>query len=205
MNNSIYAPPQADLTLPVKQDVENAFYVVSARKFTILFFATIGMYQFYWVFKHWSFYKARAPFDDSIDRNIWPLPRAIFAMFFVHSLYREVNAYAALRGREIVSTLFQPTLLVLLLLTSGILDRMSWKEILTPYSDVLSLVMLVPLWFVACRAQRHINACCGDAEGSSNNELTGANIAWIVFGIVLWMLVIIGTLSLFFPIFEELE
>jgi hypothetical protein len=205
MTTSLYAPPQADLAMTKEAEGENAFYVVSARKFTILFLITVGLYQLYWFYQHWSIYKARAQYDDAMDRDIWPVARAIFAIFFVHSLCREVTAYAASKGREISSGLFAPTLLTLLLIVSSVFDRMSWKEIWSPYSDVLSLVMLLPLWIVSMRAQQYINACCGDEKGSSNNDLTGANLAWIIVGTLFWILVLIGTIDMFIPLFEEAE
>ncbi len=49
MNESGYAPPKADLSKidAVGSDGDNAFYVVSIRKFGLLFFFTLGFYQVY--------------------------------------------------------------------------------------------------------------------------------------------------------------
>ena len=56
------------------------FYVVSARKFWLLFLLTGGIYCVAWFYKNWAHFK-RATKDD----DIWPGPRAVFHIFFVHS------------------------------------------------------------------------------------------------------------------------
>lgn len=38
-------------------DAEPMFYVVSKRKFTILFLSTIGLYYLYWFYKNWDRYQ----------------------------------------------------------------------------------------------------------------------------------------------------
>lgn len=75
MNDNPYKAPESDLELAVA-GTEKQFYVVSIRKFTILFFMTLGLYTIYWFYSHWNEYKLYS------GKKIWPAPRSIFSIFF---------------------------------------------------------------------------------------------------------------------------
>jgi hypothetical protein len=184
MTENVYAPPKANLA-PVNESDATRFYVVSPRKFLILFFATLGMYQFYWSYKNWALYK------QSTRESIWPVPRAIFGVFFVHALFRNVEVHneesnAAWDSRS------NAWAVVVFLIASNVLDRLSNNSIGMPYTQWLSLLMLIPLGLSIFSAQGEFNARCGDPSGKSNNNLTAANIAWCVAGALLWILVLFG-------------
>ena len=199
MNESVYAPPKADLSKidAAGSDGDNAFYVVSIRKFTLLFFFTLGIYQLYWGYKNWSIYKDRCRYANTEDRNIWPIPRALFAIFFTHSLFYKVDEYATEKDRPLNWNVdSNATSLVLLLILSGICERLSTKSIGSPWTDLAWMLLLVPLYFGYRKAQRHINASCGDPQGLSNSELTGANWAWLIIGGIFCAMAIVG---LFLP------
>jgi hypothetical protein len=199
MDESVYAPPKADLSKPGEagSDGDNAFYVVSIRKFTLLYFLTLGLYQIFWSYKNWSSYKDRCRYANAEGQDIWPIPRAIFSIFFIHSLFYKVEEYAKENARPLnwnVDT--HATLLVFMLIVSSICGRLAGKGIGTPYTDFVSLVLLVPMYFSVRKAQEYINFSCGDAEGISNSQFTGANWAWMVAGAIFWMLALFG---LFMP------
>jgi hypothetical protein len=198
MNDSIYAPPKTDLSKASDRNLadsngDDMFYIVSLAKFTTLFFCTLGIYQIFWFFKNWSNYKNVCKFNDSEDRNIWPVPRAIFAVFFVHSLFREVDAHANAKSRPLTwSVDSSATLMVVLLIASGICSRLSNKGFGSPFTDFGWILLLVPLYFCFRQAQVAINTACGDPKGVSNSRFTVANWIWIVIGAVFWLLVIAG-------------
>lgn len=176
--------------------IDPTFYIVSRKKLAILFMATLGMYSVYWFYKNWSNYKNRMSdkFDD--DRSIWPVPRGIFAIFFIHALFREVKAYGG--DKATVSEWnneSQATKLVLTMIVSNVLDRLSYRSIGSPYTDIASLLILAPLLAQLLSAQQMINASCGDPNGESNSRFTNANYAWIVLGLLIWILVIFGIFS----------
>jgi hypothetical protein len=116
-------------------------------------------------------------------------------VFFVHSLFRKVKQHSvagsALDEWEHRS---HATFLVVLMLVSSTLDRMSWRDVGAPLTDYLSLAVLAPLMFYYHKAQEMINISCGDPEGSENNKLTAANYVWIVIGAILWLLILAGLL-----------
>lgn len=165
------------------------FYVVSRKKLAILFIATAGLYGIYWFYKNWRNYK----FHPSGDRSIWPVPRAIFSIFFTHALFREIKANG--HDKPVLAEWnneSHATKLVLTMIVSSVLDRLSYRSIGSPYTDFASLVILAPWLTQLLSAQHMINAGCGDPDGASNSRLTNANYVWIVLGVIFWILVIVG-------------
>jgi hypothetical protein len=189
MTDNVYAPPKAELTPIHDITAGHPFYVVSQRKFLILFFATVGMYQVFWHFKNWNQYR-RASGD-----SLWPVPRAIFSVFFVHALLRKVTARAEDLGQapwNYRSTAWQ---LVVLLLASAMLEQLVKSTVGATIAAMCPLLILAPMSLCYLAAQEHINAACGDAQGQGNDQLTTANIVWCVIGAVLWLCTLIGVFA----------
>lgn len=183
---SITAPVEAE---QVPATDENApFYVVSTRKLTILFIATMGAYALYWFYKNWNQYRNRGAALDEAHESIWPIPRAIFLVFFVHSLFRKVKSLgqdkpqvAAWRNDG------HAWWMVLLYVAMNVADQLSKRSIGIPMTDYFGFVGLVLLLLSFRKAQSMINASCNDPEGKLNAGLTGANYVWIVIGVLVWV------------------
>lgn len=184
----LYAAPAAD---DAQQDP--MFYVVSPRKFTILFLATLGGYQLYWFYKNWRCFKNRSLAASASATSIWPVPRAVFSVFFIHALFREVKQHAP--GNAAVAAWRQSghaTALVILILLSNVLSRLGNRFDDNFWINAASLIVLIPILFTLRGAQDMINAACGDPLGAANAQLSGANYAWIVLGLLFWLLVLFG-------------
>ncbi|MEO7497132.1 MAG: hypothetical protein ABIT83_06315 [Massilia sp.] len=183
MDESLYAPPQADLSGRPEVVIAPPFYVVSLVKLTVLFIVTLGVYQLFWFYKNWSNYKLHCQISGNGNGKIWPVPRALFSVFFVHSLFRKVAEHAEANLRPLTwQAGSQATLMVVLLLVSAFAGRFSEVGIGAPFSDILTLLVMVALYFSMRSAQKQINASCDDPEGASNSEFTGANYFWIILG-----------------------
>lgn len=171
------------------------FYVVAPRKAAILFLGTVGYYGIYWFFKQWDCYKDHQPYASKFGSTIWPVPRALFSIFFYHALFDKIREYG---NRHAAVAAWHSTshawLMVVLTLLSGCLDRAANKSLGSPTTDLLSLLILLPLLLGMLRAQRMINVSCDDPDGAGNAALTGANYAWIAFGAVIWLLIAVGLL-----------
>lgn len=182
---SIYA--NSDPREPDIPKDESMFYVVSANKLTVLNLSTLGIYQLYWYYKNWSIYRSTSKED------IWPIARAMFSIFFIHSLLRLVYDKIINTAKSIkVDPRSYATPLVVLILISNTLDRLSNKSIGSPYTDIASIAILIPLTLQFRQVQIAINFACDDSDGASNREFTAANYAWIVIGLILWGLAIWG-------------
>ncbi len=168
------------------------FYVVSIREFIILFIGTLSLYSFYWFYKQWACLRDSAP-EGSDDREIWPSLRAIFALFFIHSLFGEVKqrslAGSALDEWEGGA---HATFMVILLLAASMADRLSAMKVGVPVTSYLLIVLMVPLLFLYCKAQGLINIACGDPAGAANNKLSWTNYGWLFLGAIWWLLILAG-------------
>ncbi|HEY8025244.1 MAG TPA: hypothetical protein VIF60_11795 [Burkholderiaceae bacterium] len=195
MTTNIYSAPAANLDeAPLSRWGEGKaapkFYVVGPLKFWLLFVCTLGFYKVYWFYKNWSRYKAYT------DEQMWPVPRGIFSIFFVHSLFRLVDRTIEKEGRdyswnaELTATMF-----VVFQLTNVVLDKFSGD--FEHYVSWIELLIMVPvLGTVLFNAQRAINAACGDPDGESNSRFGVFNYFWLTVGTIFWLLVLIGlTLS----------
>ncbi len=192
MTHNPYAATTA-VDTPAGDPAATMFYVVSRRKAAILFLGTVGYYGFYWFYKQWDCYRDGQPYASKGGSSIWPVPRALFSVFFFHALFRAVREH----GREHAAVAawrhnLHASVMVVLTLVSSALDRAANKSIGSPTTDVLSLLMLVPLLFGMLRAQDAINLACGDPRGDSNDRFTAANHVWLAIGGLLWGLILVG-------------
>jgi hypothetical protein len=165
------------------------FYVVSKRKLAILFLATFTAYVLYWFYKNWDCYKGRHPEASRFGSTISPVPRAVFWMFFTHTLFRKVKAH----GREQPRVArwhsdLHATILIALIILSNVVDIF----FVGPAGDVASLVSIVVVLLPILKAQEMINLSCGDPAGKGNDRLSKANWVWAIAGALLWVLVIVG-------------
>jgi hypothetical protein len=185
-----YATPTASLDDTPGEAAATPFYVVGTMKFLVLYVATMGVYSVYWFYRNWRNFK------EDTKQDIWPIPRAIFSVFFVHALFRSVDERLRAHGKDFPwSPGSLATLLVILMIVSNVLDRVASKIETVGVLDVASLLLLLPIAFVMLRAQGAINLACDDAEGASNNRLTGLNFLWLALGAIVWALVAIGLVA----------
>ncbi|MFL6711278.1 MAG: hypothetical protein ACJ8HI_24015 [Massilia sp.] len=162
------------------------FYVVGTRKFILMFIFTFGVYTVYWMYRQWDQYRDSLPYGSD-EARLWPFMRAMFSVFYFHSLFAKVRANAAPRLDE-WEYRTHATILLILLIVERIIDKISGKD----YSswDVLGLILMAPMCYFYVKAQQLINDSCGDPKGSQNTRLTMANYGWI--GAFVLIVLIIG-------------
>ncbi|MBS0377271.1 MAG: hypothetical protein JSS29_02205 [Proteobacteria bacterium] len=152
------------------------FFAVSTRKFVILSFATLGLYQFYWFYENWRCIR------DREEPDILPFWRAFFSYFFIIPLLLCIHDYP--RGKEPGETL--PAVL---LGVAWIVVNLLWK-LPEPYNLV---TLGTPLFLVPAQlaAQKANDLAAPGHE--RNDRLTLVNWVWIVVGTAFLILAIIGT------------
>lgn len=186
MSDNVYAAPLSNLDQQTYAGTEPRFYVVSTRKLLVLYFITIGLYHLYWNYKNWALH------NRATGEGVWPVPRAIFSIFFTHSLFRDISQHDVTHERAEWNAGSNAAFMVLLVIGGNILERMASKGLGSPMTDIASIAMLVPTGLLLKKVQDEINARCGDPTGSGNASFTGANIAWCVAGAIYWALAILG-------------
>jgi hypothetical protein len=187
MDQNPYAPPVAAVSEVADINERDRFYVVGARKFFALYFLTIGFYGYYWMYKHWANVRARS------GAPMWPVARAFFSIFFTHSLTREIDdTLKRANVRHDWSPRGLATTWVVLAIITNLCDRLAWKEIGSPTTDLAGVGLLLPLGLLTWRIQDAANRACGQPDAASNREFTGLNWLWMVFGGLWWVLVLLG-------------
>lgn len=185
--HDVYTPPQAELTAPPVAAIAPAFYVVSITKLVLLSFATLGVYGLYWFWRHWKLHKL----DKKLD--IWPVWRAIFSIFFAHSLNREIDYRLTRKGiRHAWSPASWATLYVFSVIAARIVSRIPDSVLAPNPAFYLSMVCVAGMILPMVHTQRAANLACGDPTAEQNRRLTAPNWAWLVLGAVLWLLILIG-------------
>jgi hypothetical protein len=187
MSENIYTAPKSNLEIEPEDNLNALFYIVSPKKFLILFIGTFGIYSVYWYYKNWSNYRS------STGESLWPIARGVFSIFFVHSLLSHVDD--KIQKNE---NLFKwnhnslATIIVVLMLVRSVLDRLSQHEIGHPHLTIITTLLLFPIALFQLQAQQAINTACNDSNGSSNHKFTVANYVWLFLGLIFWFFVIVG-------------
>lgn len=185
MSEVMYAPPAANIE--VTSSDEDDFYVVAPRKFYLLSVLTLNLYLVYWFYRSWRLVKQRT------GNSMLPPLRGLFYIFFTHSLFTEIDQRIKSLGKSFV---WNPgslaTVVVLLAIMSNVLDRLSAQNIGSPLTDFagIAIVPIIPAFLL--KAQEAINTACGDPAGAGNGQFTLANWIWMIFGGLIWALVLFG-------------
>lgn len=187
----IYSTPKAELTDSHTAGSEVEFFPSSQTKLAILYFATFGMYPIYWFYKNW---KLR---QKEYGENVIPWLRAIFFVFFTHSLFKKIEKTSIAKG---VATAWGATTLatifVLLTVISNILERINKNSEEIGAIDYTGLVILAVLVWPLYVVQGVVNKVNNDPKGELNSSYSIYNYIFIVIGVLVWLLVMIGLFGL---------
>jgi len=157
--------------------------IISFDKFIILCLLSFGLYSLRWMYKLWSFFKEK----DKLD--IFPIPRTIFSVIFLHSLFDRIQEYAKSNNypKSYSSTL--------LFMSFVAINFTSWLP--DPFS-FLSLFSFIPL-IPAFKAYNYSIKNSVDYRAVEKKELSTGQIVIIVLGILMWILFFVG---IFMPVEE---
>ncbi|WP_339938137.1 hypothetical protein [Undibacterium luofuense] len=159
---------------------QNDFYVVSPRKLWVMTMGTMGIYSVYWLYAQWLAHQKRT------GEDIWPIPRAIFNVFFVHGLFRRINEWAEERGSALENHLNLAWAWVLLTVVMRFFERF-YSDQVTPLVDLLANLLTAGLIAAILFAvQKTINRVSGDTDGASNAQFSFANWFWLFVGALIW-------------------
>ena len=152
------------------------YFSVSEQKLVVMSLCSFGIYELYWFYKNWELIMERT------GQNIFPLVRAIFPIFFCHSLFESVkeSAFALQIPSEI-----RPRALSIawVLLTFGFwsLPNPFWLV------GLLTFLPMLPVQKVINNINRKIAP-----SAEVNDRFTGKNIAVLILGGISVLLYVIG-------------
>jgi hypothetical protein len=159
------------------RELGQAHFTVGAVKFSLMSLTTFGIYGLYWFYRNWRIIRDR---DQS---QISPFWRAFFAPIWTFSMGSRFAQEA--KGQNFSLGLPVIALGVIYLLLNAL-----WR-LPDPYGLVtlLTFIPLLPFDFAA----RRLNGG-GQLAEPAFARFSGWNIAWLIIGFLLLMLVIIGAL-----------
>ena len=183
MSNEIYNAPQAELANENDQANAKEFFIVSTRKLWIMGLVTMGIYLIFWNYYHWRNYR-----QSIDDQSIWPVPRAIFSLFFIGSLMKLISEAFENKTGEAWAYTKYVVIYIFVSLISWFTSLIGDDSQVFIIIDVLFLIFGTILFiYSVVPAQEKANKVCDDSAGLSNNKLTAANIIWIILFVLFWI------------------
>ncbi len=180
---NLYRTPQAQLVDAPLAGAEGHFFTTSIRKMSILFIATMGLYILYWGYKQWDSQRSRM-----LPKKIMPVWRSIFSIFYMHSLSGLIDEQLRQQGKPLLGS-GPATLYVVVAVGSAVLGQVSSRiEELPVLLDVFLMLLQLCILLPMISIQRQANLASQDPQGSSNAQMSGANIGFIVAGVLFWCL-----------------
>jgi hypothetical protein len=154
------------------------FFPTSKTKLIVLSICSFGAYNIYWFYKNWKFLKVTQ------GLNIRPIWRAGLPIFYCYSLFKRVRECAN-ENNEYVK--YSPGWLAV----GYVLLSISWQTTGSQSHSFLWLITMLAV-LTLLPVQNVINSL--NAKVASNIDInerfSGWNITTIVFGIIMWGLVI---------------
>lgn len=148
--------------------------------FIILSLLSFGLYEIWWQYKTWIFFKERQKLD------IMPAPRALFSILFIFSLFEKILVFGKRNG---VSKEYSSSgLFALYFFLNFIINRLPDPLFLFSFFSVF--VFLEPLNVFNQSLQNSDDFDAYYADGFSQRQMV-----LIAVGVIFWLLFIIGTFS----------
>jgi hypothetical protein len=184
--------PQSESDDDNAENTDNiVFFPVSEGKLITLYLLSFGFYGMYWFYKNWQIL---AP---EMGKKIYPFWRAVFSIFFVHSLFKRIEHKAShLEHRHRYNSLALSVIFILCTLLSQLLDPSSvpsdgWQNA-GQYLVAVSLLLFAASAYPLVKVQSTVNRLNNDILGYLNNRYTGWNYLLISVGGFLWAIIILG-------------
>jgi hypothetical protein len=147
-------------------------------KFCFLYIITFGIYQLPWAHKLWKFIKEH----ENLKISAWG--RSWFLAFFLYSLCQKVFTLAEEQGYREKSSPFQITLFFWFFMVLSRFPNLLGLMGLLSFVPLLSILKAMNYYWE--QKQRHL---------PKRTSFTRREIIWIVFGVFIWFLVILGMLA----------
>jgi hypothetical protein len=157
------------------------FLHISLARLIILSIFTWSLYEAYWIYKNWRYIK------DRYNLQIRPFWRGIFGIFFCHSLLERIHEDKEARDVQVptFSARGLATGWVILIIFANLIGRIGLTASIIA-AFIPSFLCLVPV-------QRYINSVTEKRNPSQQfYGWSAGHIVCIVWGIIIWALVLIG-------------
>ncbi|MFT3844656.1 MAG: hypothetical protein QM725_06365 [Lacibacter sp.] len=164
-----------DFSIEKRGDIE-VQYNISVNKFVLLSVLTGGLYELWWVYKAWRFFKEK----DRLD--IMPAMRAIFSIFFLYSLFNRILDYSNEKG---YTGNYSSGFLFIAFILSNLLAYLPDPFWLISLLSVF--ILLPPFKALNYAKQNSTEFATVEQEGFNTRQ-----VVLILIGVVFWSLALAG-------------
>jgi hypothetical protein len=171
------------------------YFPVSEGKLMTLYILSFGFYGVYWFYKNWKLQQPK------MDKKIFPLMRAIFSIFFTHSLFNRINRSADnLEKKHKFNANLLATFFVVAVIVGNLLDRIAYNtgmlEILSSNTVIIiSLIIFMFSVYPLAAVQSTVNRINNDMLGYLNHRYSLWNYLLIALGVTFWVMLALGMLA----------
>lgn len=186
---------QSEIQTRPPDENETPFFPVSEGKLITLYILSFGLYGIYWFQQNW---KRQQPM---MDKKIYPVWRAIFSIFFTHSLFKRIDQQAVhLPQQHKFNANVLATFFVAAIVASHIIDRLSIntdiaQSITNTTLIITSVVIFLFSAYPLAKVQATVNRINNDMLGYLNHKYSVWNYVLIILGIVSWLMLAMGLLA----------
>lgn len=164
----------ANVTHPINNIEEQK--IINLNKFIFLCIISFGLYEIWWIYKAWRFYKQKENLD------IMPAARAIFSIFFLTTLFDKILLFAKEKG---YGKNFSSIELFIGFFFGNILAKLPEPFWLI---SLFSFVFLIPPF----KALNYAKQNSSEFVVTEQTSFSGRQIGLIIVGIIFWGLVLFG-------------
>jgi len=188
-NNNVYDAPQAELLDESNAQALSEHYVLPQSKLWIFSILSFGIFLIPWNYMHWRRIKLLE------NSNIWPAPRSLFSIFFIHSLFTNFElGKQQIEAEYTWSPAANAAAFIIFSIIGNLLDQIYSAmslEIGLEYWLLFIAALIIPILSIS-NAQKVANIVSNDPTGHSNSRWTIGNYLWLVICLGFWALIGLG-------------
>ena len=171
------------------------FFPVSEGKLITLYILSFGLYGIYWFYKNWKLQQSK------IDKKIFPVLRAVFSIFFTHSLFNRINNNAGNLPQKhrfnanILATIFVGAIIISNIIAAVSLNTSLLEDLPSSGIFITSLIIFLLSVYPLVIVQATVNRINNDMLGYLNHKYSLWNYFLIVLGALFWLMLALGLLA----------
>jgi hypothetical protein len=150
--------------------------IVSLNKFIFLSIISFGTYEIWWIYKAWRFFQQKEKSD------IMPAARAIFSIFYLHSLMEKTLNLANKKG---YNESYSSTSQFVGFIIANLLSRLPDPYWLISFGSIFFLIPPFKAFNFALQQSTNIKVI-------EHDSFSGRQIVLILIGVIFWGLVLYG-------------
>ncbi len=161
--------------LGINEDLQQET-ILSTTKFILLSLATLGIYQIWWLYKSWKFFKERE------DLDIMPAARAIFGIFYMFQLMEKIQENAKSVG---YTSSFSSGLILAGIIASNVISRLPDPFWMISFATCF---LFIPPY----KAFNYFKENADDINATEQSGFNWKQIILLVLGVIMWLLILAG-------------